>query len=220
MLAWAQHHLAEVAAGHGSDRPKVYRTNVDRIGSGTEALLEAAGYRSIQHEAGLIRRSLGDIPDLPLPHGVEIRPVEEAQLRAIWEADVEAFRDHWGFVEPTEKDWRAFLEFPYRDESMWKVAWVGDDVVGQVRSFINHAENEQFGRKEGWTEFISTARDWRGRGIASALICASLRELRDRGMEQARLGVHVENPHGAYRLYQNLGFEVQDVGTTYEKSLG
>ena len=75
MLHWAQRHLAEVAAAHGTDRPRVYRTDIDRIGSGAEALLEASGYRSIQHGAGLVRHSLADIPDLPLPAGVEIRPV-------------------------------------------------------------------------------------------------------------------------------------------------
>lgn len=219
MLAWAQRRLRAVAAAHETDRRRVFRTDVDRVGSGAEALLEANGYRSIQHFAGLVRRSLAGIPDLPLPDGVEIRPVEEAHLRTIWEADADAFRDHWGFVEPTEKDWRAFLEFPQRDETLWKVAWHGDRVVGQVRSFVHHAENQELGRKRGWAEFISTARGWRGKGIASALICASLRELRDRGMEEAALGVHVENPHGAYRLYQNLGFEVEEVGTVYEKPL-
>jgi ribosomal protein S18 acetylase RimI-like enzyme len=31
--------------------------------------------------------------EAPLPEGVEIRPVEDEHLRAIWEADAEAFRD-------------------------------------------------------------------------------------------------------------------------------
>jgi ribosomal protein S18 acetylase RimI-like enzyme len=39
-------------------------------------------------------------------------------------------------------------------------------------------------------------------------------------MEDAALGVHVENPHGAMRLYENLGFVVQDEGATYEKPFG
>jgi ribosomal protein S18 acetylase RimI-like enzyme len=217
MLRWAQERLAALADGHEIDRPKVFRTGVDTTESGAEPLLEAAGYRAVAHDAELVRPHLDDIPDLGLPDGLEVRPVEESHLRTIWEADVEAFRDHWGFVEPTDKDWQAFLEFPYRDESLWKVAWDGDRVAGQVRSFINERENEELGRRRGWAEFISTGREWRGRGVASGLICASLRELRDRGMEEAALGVHVENPHGAYRLYQGLGFEVTDVGTTYEK---
>lgn len=219
MLDWAQEHLADRATQHDTGRQKVYRTDVDEGSVGGAALLEANGYRPIQHGATLIRHNLDNIPNAPLPAGLEIRPVQESELRTIWEADAEAFRDHWGFSEPTEKDWAAFLEFPYRDESLWKVAWESDRVVGQVRTFINGPENEQNNRKRGWTEFISTAREWRGKGVASALICASLRELLDRGMEEAALGVHVENPHGAYRLYQNLGFEVDGFGTTYEKAM-
>ncbi len=219
MLAWAQGRLAERATGHATERPKVYRTDVDEPAAGGMALLERDGYRAIQHGATLVRPNLDDIPEAPLPKGLEIRPVADDQLRTIYEADIEAFRDHWGFSEPTEKDWKAFLEFPYRDESLWKVAWDGDRVVGQVRSFINEVENRENGRKRGWAEFISTAREWRGKGVATALICASLRELAARGMEEAALGVHVENPHGAYRLYQSLGFEVISFGTTYEKAM-
>jgi ribosomal protein S18 acetylase RimI-like enzyme len=122
-------------------------------------------------------------------------------------------------VEPEEGDWVQFLEFPHRDETLWKVAWDGDRIAGQVRSFVNQRENEEFGRKRGWTEFISTAREWRGRGVATALICESLRELQRRGMEEAALGVHVENPHGAFRLYQKLGFEVVSRGAEYERAL-
>ena len=219
LLEWAQHHLAERAAAHHIERPKVYRTDVDEETADGAALLEAAGYRAIQHGALLVRPHLDDIPDAPLPDGAEIRPVAEQQLRTIYEADIAAFRDHWGFSEPTEKDWQTFLEFPHRDESLWKVAWHGDRVIGQVRPFINEEENRENGRRRGWTEFISTARDWRGRGVATALICAGLRELAARGMQEAALNVHVENPHGAYRLYQSLGFRVRSFGTTYEKPL-
>jgi ribosomal protein S18 acetylase RimI-like enzyme len=216
MLHWAQAHLAEIAAGH--DAPaKVYRTDADDHAVETVELLKAEGYLAIEHHAELVRPHLDGIPEAPLPAGLEIRPVTEDQLRAIWEADVEAFRDHWGFVEPTEKDWQAFCEFPLRDESLWKVAWDGARVAGQVRSFINEEENVEYDRRRGWTEFISTAREWRGRGVATALICESLREVRRRGMEEAALGVHLENPHGAYRLYQSLGFEVVRSGATYEK---
>jgi mycothiol synthase len=154
-----------------------------------------------------------------LPAGIEIRPVTQEQLRTIFDADTEAFRDHWGFSEPTEGDWVQFLEFPHRDETLWKVAWDGNRVAGQVRSFVNELENTTFDRKRGWTEFISTAREWRGKGVATALICESLRELESRGMDEAALGVHVENPHGAMRLYQKLGFAVQSRGAVYEKPM-
>ena len=44
--------------------------------------------------------------------------------------------------------------------------------------------------------------------MAKALICQSLRVLRDRGMHEAALGVHTENPTGAFQLYLSLGYEV------------
>ena len=91
-------------------------------------------------------------------------------MRQIWEADVEAFRDHIGYTEPTEHDWERFLGDPLQDRTLWKVAWQGDQVVGQVRSFIHEGQNAAFGRKRGYTEYISTAREWRGQGIAAALI--------------------------------------------------
>jgi ribosomal protein S18 acetylase RimI-like enzyme len=218
ILHWAHARLQEIAAGHDVET-KVYRSSTDGREADVVQLLEFNGYRAIQHNATLVRPHLDEIPDAQLPDGLELRPVSEEQLRAIFDADVEAFRDHWGFVEPDEGDWVQFLQFPHRDETLWKIAWDGEQIAGQVRSFINERENEEFGRKRGWTEFISTARAWRGKGVATALICESLRELKRRGMEEAALGVHVENLHGAFRLYQGLGFEVISQGAEYEKAL-
>ena len=39
---------------------------------------------------------------------------------------------------------------------MWKIAWAGDTVVGQVKSFINAEENAEMGYLRGYTEYIST----------------------------------------------------------------
>jgi mycothiol synthase len=178
------------------------------------------GFSPVTYEAVMVRPHLDDIPHAPLPDGLEIRQVEDGHLRTIWEAEGEAFRDHWGFSQPTEEDWGRFLDFPHRDESLWKVAWEGDRVVGQVRSHINPAENADLGVDRGWTENISTHRDWRRRGVAKALICESLRELRARGMKEAALGVHTENPNGAFALYESLGYEVREHHTTFQKLVG
>jgi ribosomal protein S18 acetylase RimI-like enzyme len=88
-----------------------------------------------------------------------------------------------------------------------------------VKSFVNAAENEEHGRLRGWTEQISTARRWRRQGVAKALIVESIRELAARGMTEVALGVHTENPNGAYQLYQSLGYEVVGTWTTYRKPL-
>jgi ribosomal protein S18 acetylase RimI-like enzyme len=184
------------------------------------AWLEAAGYEATEWEAWLVRPNLDDIPARSLPEGVETRPVTGEQIRPILEAHHEAFRGEWDFREPTEDDYAELMEHPYRDESLWKVAWAGDVVVGQVKSFINTDENEARGYQRGYTEYISTHRHWRNRGIAGALIALSLQELKDRGMTEAALGVDTNNRGGALHLYTSLGFELQRYDVVYTKAIG
>jgi ribosomal protein S18 acetylase RimI-like enzyme len=47
---------------------------------------------------------------------------------------------------------------------------------------------------------------WRKQGLAKALIARSLHLLKEQGMTEARLGVDADNPNGALRLYQSMGF--------------
>jgi ribosomal protein S18 acetylase RimI-like enzyme len=190
----------------------------DRNAAATALILDA-GYEPVAYNAQMVRPSVDDLPDHPLPEGLEIRSVTEDQLRAIWEADMEAFRDHWGYVAPTEKGYQEFLAFPFNDYSLWKIAWDDEGVAGQVKSYINPAENEKHGLKRGWTESISTARRWRRRGVAKALIVESIRELAKRGMTEVALSVHTENSNGAFDLYTGLGYEEVARWTTYRRPL-
>jgi ribosomal protein S18 acetylase RimI-like enzyme len=216
LLQWAIARHRDDAAELGDG---ILQTEAERNDAALAAMLSAAGYEAVTHDALLVRPDLENIPDRALPDGLEMRPVEETHLRAIFEADAEAFKDHWGSRPAAEGDWKAFLAFPHRDESMWKIAWDGDRVVGQVRGYVNPEENEALGHQRGWCEDISTARDWRGRGVASALIVATLREFKERGFEESALGVHVDNPTGAYSLYTGLGFAVVSGSSTYERPL-
>ena len=187
--------------------------------TGEAAWLEARGYTAIEWGAALVRPHLDDIPDLALPHGVDVRPVHPDQVRTIWEAHLEAFRGEWDFQEPTREMVDAALAEPLTDHTLWKVAWAGDEVVGQVKTYINHDENEQRGYLRGYTEEISTHPAWRNRGIAGALLAMSLQELRDRGMTEAALGVDTNNPGGAFQLYTKLGFELHAYQAVYSKDV-
>ena len=218
LLAWNEDRLHEIAAEHDAPEKLLEAWGNDRNAAAT-ALFRTAGYEPVTYAAEMVRPSVDDVSDHPLPHGLEIRPVTEDHLRAIWEADADAFRDHWGYVEPTEASYQRFLAFPYNDYSLWKVAWDEEGVAGQVRSFVNPVENGEHGYLRGWTENISTARRWRRRGVAKALIVESIRELAARGMTEVALGVHTENPNGAFDLYAGLGYEVVSTWTTYRKPL-
>ena len=219
LFAWNESRLREIAAEHQAECERLFEVWSNDRNAGAMSLIRAAGYEPITYSAEMVRPSVDDLPDHPLPDGLEIRPVREEDIRTIWEADVEAFRDHWGYVEQTDTDYQRFLAFPYMDTTLWKIAWDDQGVAGQVKSFIDTASNEEHGKLRGWTEAISTSRRWRRRGVAKALIVESIRELAARGMTEVALGVHTENPNGAYDLYAGLGYEVMSTWTTYRKPL-
>ena len=218
LLTWNEMRLREIAVAHDVEDKVVEAWAGDQNDAAT-ALIRSSGYQALTYMAEMVRPTVEDLPDHALPEGLEIRPVREEDIRTIWEADQEAFRDHWGYVESSEAGYERFRAFPYLDPTLWKVAWDDEDVVGQVKSFIDPAQNEEYGRKRGWTEDISTSRRWRRKGVAKALIVESIRELAARGMTEVALGVHTENPNGAYQLYESLGYEVVRTWTTYRKPL-
>lgn len=186
---------------------------------GEAAWLEARGYAATHWGASLRRPHLDDVPELALPDGIELRPVTPDQVREIVVAHCECFRGEWDFSEPDETDYAHIIDDPYRDETLWQVAWDGDTVVGQVKPFINHDENRERGYLRGYAEYISTHREYRNRGIAGALLAKALVALRERGMTEAVLGVDTNNPGGAFHLYTKLGFELATYGAVYTRPL-
>jgi ribosomal protein S18 acetylase RimI-like enzyme len=219
VLKYNQRRLMEIASDHPHDGERFFQSAATDSAVEMIRLLQKDGYVAVSHGAEMVRPDLEDIPDVVLPDGIEVRPVREEDMQALYEAEVEAFRDHWGFSEGTMQSLEEWKNEPGYDPSLWKVAWQGDQVVGMVRGFINPLENEKYHRKRGWTEHISVRRPWRRMGVARALINLSLQALKERGMEEAALGVHVENPNGAFALYESCGFRVVLMDTEYRKPM-
>jgi ribosomal protein S18 acetylase RimI-like enzyme len=55
---------------------------------------------------------------------------------------------------------------------------------------------------------IAVAPAHRRKGVAEALLLAAFRVLRARGNEQVGLKVEIDNPSGAQKLYERLGFVI------------
>ncbi len=214
-------HMRPMADGtvHARFRAYAPHPGPGRAAADESAWLESLGYQAIRFAAVLVRPDLENIADQRLPDGVEIRAVTPDMLRSIFDAHWEAFRGSWDFHEATDADFQQFVDDPLRDESMWKIAWAGDTVVGQVKSFVNAEENAEMGYLRGYTENISTHAEWRNRGIAGALLASSLRELKDRGMTEAALGADTENPGGAFQLYTKMGFQLRSYEAAYAKPI-
>jgi mycothiol synthase len=218
ILRFNEARLIELASRRGDTGKREFGSWATQGEAAGRALLESEGYRIVRYGFAMRRLTLDDLPVAPLPDGLEIRPVSAADYRAIFDADNEAFRDHWGHREMTEEDFRSQFNQPDLNTDLWRVAWDGDQVAGSVQTFVFASENEKLGVNRGWLERVSVRRPWRQRGIAKALIVSALAGLRDAAMSEAMLGVDGENPSGAVRLYEALGFVEHDRGYTYRKA--
>jgi GNAT superfamily N-acetyltransferase len=167
----------------------------------------------------MVRPLVEPIPDLPLPAGLEVRPAKPAQYRQVIAALDEAFRDLWSHSAMTDVDYARWTNDPNFQPQLWQVAWAGDEVAGIVLNFIDHQYNAEFKRLRGWTDPIGVRRPWRKQGLAKALIAQSMRLLQEQGMREAGLGVDAQNPNGALRLYEGLGFRVTKRFTTFERPM-
>jgi mycothiol synthase len=219
MLLHNQRRIREIAAHHPKDEPRFFETWAADTETDWDSLLQAESYQPVRYLFEMVRPNLDEIPDLPLPEGIEVRPVKPEHLRKIWDAAGEAFRDHWGATEWRDEWFQQWQEKSYFNPELFQVAWDGDEVVGTVLNYISEEENKQFNRKRGYTEEITTRRPWRRRGLARALIARSFKVLKEQGMTEAALAVDAENISGALKLYEDMGFRTVKRYTTYRKPL-
>jgi mycothiol synthase len=219
MMRWVEERAREIEATQEEEAPAYISTSVYSDMSGLENLLKTGGYEPVRYDFHMETPDLDNIPDMPMPEGLEVRPARPEHYRAIWEASAEAFQDHWGATVYDEKDYERWVADFRQEPHLWMVAWDGEQVAGSVLNFINHDYNARTGRKLGYTEGISVRRPWRKKGLAHALIARSMRMFKDMGMTQTALGVDTENPSGALRIYESMGYKVVSQSTTYRKSL-
>lgn len=84
---------------------------------------------------------------------------------------------------------------------------------------LSHAypeDDEIVGRREAWINLLGTRREWRKRGLASALLAHAVRAYAAAGFDTAMIGVDRDNPSGAAGLYKSLGFTLVRTNVAYE----
>jgi mycothiol synthase len=221
LFGWAERHALEIVRTRAItvDLPQFVSFGIVESNLAAAAFARSTGYARVRYGFQMQRDLMEPIAEKPLPAGIELRPVRPEHHRQIWDADVEAFLDHFEPRDRDESDFDAAFNAPNVETDLWRVAWDGDEVVGSVMNQIDPEENAKSGLDIGWLEHVSVRRAWRGRGVASALIVASLHALRERGMAIASLGVDGENLTGALRLYEQLGFRRHKTWISHRKPL-
>jgi ribosomal protein S18 acetylase RimI-like enzyme len=131
------------------------------------------------------------VPDAPF----EIRPAQDEDrlpLAVIFAAVAEE-RDGIATEPPVDVEARA---------ASWTldgtlVAVAGAEIVGSL-----HLEPSRFGFGE---IAMAVAREWRGRGVGSALLATTIEWARERGLHKLSLSVFAHNA-AAIALYRKFGF--------------
>ncbi|HEY8772099.1 MAG TPA: GNAT family N-acetyltransferase, partial [Candidatus Limnocylindria bacterium] len=221
ILAWQEEHARAHPAAAATDRPLALGTWSSEANDRKIRLFTRAGYERARSFFEMLRPTLDDVDLPPMPHGLEIRPVgaDRASQKQFWDADAEAFADHWGGFDASDEAFEAWLVDPHHDPALWVAAWDGDEIAGAVTNAIFTEENDAFGRKRGWMDTVFVRRRWRRRGLAAALVARSFIRLREEGMTEAGLGVDTDNPSGALALYEKAGFEIHRRSAAFRKPM-
>ena len=176
-------------------------------------LHKTEGYFSVRYHWRM-EVKLDAMPPAPVwPEGVEFRPfVKEEHAVAVWQAQNESFRDHWGSRDATFEEFsHSRFDDPEYNPDLWAIAWDGDEVAGIS---IN-----RFRMGIGWIRTLGVRRPWRKKGLGLALLQHSFGEFYQRGKNTIGLGVDASNPTGATRLYQRAGMYAASEFVKYEKEL-
>lgn len=219
ILTWLEERARAISAELPSTSPSFYHINATQHQASLHALVKQSGYQVRESWALMVHPHLDNIPNSPLPEGLEVRPALPEHFSTIWNAVEQAYVPEGG-PPPTGEIPDDFRNNDNFQPELWQVAWEvsSDRVVGSVMAYINHAENEQLGIRRGYTEGISTVPSWQRRGVARALITRSLKAFHDLGMQESALVCNAEKLNN-YKLYLSCGFQEVKRDSVYEKAL-
>ena len=149
------------------------------------------------------------------PAGLASRPFGKGEERAVYDAYVEAFADHWGFVPESFADWCTWNLEPNRDTSLWRLV----EDCGELAALCMSTPSRGDDTTVGWVNVLAVRRPWRRRGLARALLLESFGLFRSLGRLRAGLGVDSENTTGALALYESVGMRPTSRSDTWERKL-
>ena len=209
----------EVHTERHPDLPARYTLSAPSANTAQEELLGTFGLVPERWNFQM-RIQLGALgPQRELPKGLETRRYEASYAAAVHAAHNEAFADLPNFTPATDVMWRHWVTDSrnFRPELSLVVVETSraERVVAYLQSYEYDAYFQATGRREAYIGRLGTLREFRGRGLASALLRHALALYREAGFEEASLDVDSENPTGALGVYRRAGFAVESRWTNY-----
>lgn len=221
MLGWAEERLQQTVARVPADLRVSYTCGALDWHEPSKRLLENNGMTLSRYFWRMVI-DLDERPPQPIwPEGLRLSTyAAEDDLLAIYRADQEAFRDHWGYVAQPEEEgfaeWRKWAVAREKfDPALWFLAMDGEEIAGICLCRRDFTEDPHM----GWVGTLGVRERWRQRGLGLALLQQAFRVFYDEGKLRAGLGVDADSLTGATRLYEKAGMYVARRYDNYEKVL-
>jgi ribosomal protein S18 acetylase RimI-like enzyme len=215
LLTWEMERARESLTGCDQALPWYIRVNEWDWIEDAHRLYRRFGLKPVRYIKEMLRPLDRPVDVIAVP-GFEIVPWDRDRDEEARIVTNEAFGDHWGSTPVDADTYRHRLEGEGIRLDLSFLALAGDEVVGVCLNAVYPEDEEVTGRREGWVMSLGVKRPYRGKGLAKALLATSFNAFRDAGLTHTMIGVDDENPTGAFRLYQNLGYEAIHGTTTFE----
>jgi ribosomal protein S18 acetylase RimI-like enzyme len=213
MLAWQYERVRQLHTDIAPDAPWHVETGASVDDRAAVRLFERFGFGPVRYFFEMVAQLDGERADVAMPDGLTATPYAPELAKPLYEAHMEAFSDHWGFQRrPFEKWFVGTVESEEFRPDLCRIAFDGDEIAAYVLAYDNVEGREYIGQ-------VGTRRPWRKRGVASALISASLAAAVADGKSSASLGVDADSPTGAVGVYERLGFEVKHKFVSYRRAV-
>lgn len=225
LLGWLEHstrrRFAEDAAGAPAPVLPRLRIGTEQQHAHQAKLLESAGYTVVRYFNEMHRPLDQPLPTKVLGGGLVLDVMAAEMHEQVRIAHNETFRDHWG-SEPRDQDsWSFTVKHPHARPDLSTV--VIDTESGTVAGYQLASHDPDLaarrGFREGYTELLGVRREYRGRGIAQALLADAMHRFTVAGMDVASLDVDSENPTGALALYTGMGYRAVNTSMAWDKTL-
>ncbi len=206
IIGWGEVRMREVK--HERAFPVKLRVGTRDTETNRIVILENHGFASDRYFFKMERSLTEPIPEPQFPKSFILRCMNpEEDVEAWVDLHNNSFIDHWNFHPLTLENLKHWLkEASYRAD-LDLIAVTGDNTfAAHCYCHINSEKNTRMGRKQGVVEILGTRRGFRRMGLGKAMLLAGLHQLKKAGMDTARLGVDADNPSGALRLYESVGF--------------
>jgi len=218
LMRWAEGRALEALPRVPDELRFVTRAGVYRQDEKARKLFENMGYRHIRSLYHMLVEMDAPVPEPQFPAGITVRTYSpETDAEAVYRADTDAFRDHFGFVEKPFETWKRRWETGNVDPSLMFIAMDGPS--GEIAGLNLCRPVSYYDAERGWVGEIGVRRPWRKRGLGLALLRHAFNEFYRRGKRKVGLGVDAQSLTGALRLYESAGMHVDQAYDTYEKEM-